>query len=106
MKLLKRIFGCFNKPAQQPLSIEEAVCKVFGVTPEQLRSKDRLRPHVEARYCLYNMLYYRGVSSVSIGKAYNRDHSTVIYGRDTCEAWKSCDKEFLRKFNQVKSMLS
>ena len=57
----------------------DAVCEQGGITKEQLKSdyRDGMLPDYR-HVCMYQLRKF-GMTTVDIGKALNRDHTTVIY---------------------------
>ena len=52
----------------------------FDVTSEEIRSDSRLPGHVEARDWVEYEGFLRGLSTPQIGRAVNRDHTSVMAG--------------------------
>jgi chromosomal replication initiator protein len=60
--------------------IQTVVCNHYGISVEELFKKDRHPNIVAARYILMFVMKKRmGMSLVSIGKHFGKDHSTVIH---------------------------
>lgn len=60
--------------------IASQVSEATGVSVEDMRSPSRLRHHARARqYCFY-FGRAKGLSYAQIGRYFNRDHTTVMYG--------------------------
>lgn len=55
------------------------VAETYGVSPEMIVSERRSLNLVAARKDIAEMLDARGYTSPQIGRALNRDHTTVIY---------------------------
>lgn len=53
------------------------------VKQENLASTDRDRDTCYRRFYLYNILRMQGLSYQAIGKIFNKDHATVMYGVKT-----------------------
>jgi chromosomal replication initiation ATPase DnaA len=78
--------------------IEDRVFKFIednlGITREQIKSKSRKRPIVQARqkFCWYLYVKHRNLYSLhKIGTVIGRDHSTVNHALDTI--WNELDYE-------------
>ena len=56
------------------------VCRHFGVTLDQLRSKDRHAHIADARHVAMWLLRERGLSFPAIARILHRDHTTVMSG--------------------------
>lgn len=67
-------------------TINEITADYFGITVEQLLSRSRMPeysiPRQIAMACVKRILK---LGPRSIGRSYNRDHSTVIFGIDRAE---------------------
>ena len=80
-----------------------SVCKVFELTPIQLRSKSRIRNIVEARATLCYVLHKKqGLSSTATGEYLNLDHASVLYHSKNVANWIEVDKNFNEKFKQLR----
>jgi chromosomal replication initiator protein len=65
-------------PAQVIL---DETAKYFGLTREDLISKNRSRPLTTARHvAMYMMRECTGLSLIKIGELFDRDHTTVLHG--------------------------
>ena len=71
-------------PAQVIL---DETAKYFGLTREDLISKNRSRPLTTARHvAMYMMRECTGLSLIKIGELFDRDHTTVLHGVKKVEA--------------------
>ncbi len=73
--------------AEKIRKLLKSICKIFNVTPEQIKSKSRKRDFVEPRHCLCFMaagLTNLSLKYIGLFVGY-KDHSPVIHGRDTFE---------------------
>lgn len=62
-------------------AIQALTCSYYKVSPEDLKSKSRRRPIVLCRdISMYFSRSYTRQPLETIGKAFNRDHATVIHG--------------------------
>ncbi len=67
--------------------IFHAVARKYGVTVEDIRGKRRTREIAQARHvCIYIMRTVTDLSLPSIGRVFNRDHSTILSSIDTVQA--------------------
>jgi len=67
--------------------IFHAVARKYGVTVEDIRGKRRTREIAQARHvCIYIMRTVTDLSLPSIGRVFNRDHSTILSSIDTIQA--------------------
>lgn len=55
--------------------------QVFGYTEEQLKGLGRGHLLCFARYCIYEKMGAMGLSLSKIGWCFNRDHATILHGR-------------------------
>ncbi|MFN9215371.1 MAG: chromosomal replication initiator protein DnaA [Gemmatimonadota bacterium] len=99
--------GQFGDPGLTPYTIQQAVAKEWGVTPEGLRSQTRTKvltvPRQIAMYLIRDLL---GTSLVEIGQAFgNRDHSTVIHSLDRAKAMLAEDKEIRDRTDRLRLLL-
>lgn len=58
----------------------DCVCKFYDILESNLFSTRRKTEDVMRRAICYKILRDAGLSTVSIGEKFNRDHSTVIHG--------------------------
>ncbi len=66
--------------------IFHAVARKYGVTVEDIRGKRRTREIAQARHvCIYIMRTVTDLSLPSIGRVFNRDHSTILSSIDTVQ---------------------
>ena len=66
--------------------IRDRVARSYGVTAEQLRGRSRQRRFVRPRQlAMYLCRRYTDASLKQIGRAFGRDHSSVIYAIDVVE---------------------
>ena len=64
--------------------IFNAVARKYGVTVEDIRGKRRTREIAQARHvCIYIMRTVTDLSLPSIGRVFNRDHTTILSSVDT-----------------------
>lgn len=83
-----------------------AVCIGLGLDKRGVLGKCRTRPLVEARQiAFYLMRKLTGLTLKQIGEIFGRDHSTVIYGIDTCNDLLKVDVSFQKKVYKIKSLL-
>ena len=61
------------------LSIVRAVAAERGFTVETILGRGRSHPIVAVRWEVWRRLHDAGWSSVAIGKAFDRDHTTVLH---------------------------
>jgi len=99
-----------NSESSEEISNEvlRVVCEVFGVNPEDARSRSRYRPVTIARhaYCLLCSSLDSLTTLVGIGKTINRDHSTVIHSIKKCNDLRETDITFAAMFQECIYKLS
>ena len=67
--------------------IFNAVARKYGVTVEDIRGKRRTREIAQARHvCIYIMRTVTEMSLPSIGRVFNRDHTTILSSIETIQA--------------------
>ncbi|HEU4697751.1 MAG TPA: chromosomal replication initiator protein DnaA [Gemmatimonadales bacterium] len=87
--------------------VQEVVARRWGVTPEGLRSKARIKtltvPRQIAMYLARDLLQ---MQLVEIGQAFGgRDHSTVIHSVDKVQQQMSRDRQFRERVEHAKQEL-
>ena len=66
--------------------IINAVAKIYGYTQEQMKRDRRTARIVEARQlCMFILRHDFHLSSIEIGEALDRDHSTVLKGLESLD---------------------
>jgi len=106
-----RRLGAYSNLAKRPITIEmareniadvisgaepvkvtqdkifHAVARKYGVTIEDIRGKRRTREIAQARHvCIYIMRTVTDMSLPSIGRVFNRDHTTILSSVETIQA--------------------
>jgi chromosomal replication initiator protein len=97
-----------QKPLPTINKVQEVVARRWGVTPEGLRSKARIKtltvPRQIAMYLARHMLE---MQLVEIGQAFGgRDHSTVIHSVEKVERQMARDRTFRERVEHARSELS
>lgn len=87
--------------------IFDSVCKLFEVTPEEVKSHSRKRMYAEPRQIIMYFLRNKfGLYLKEIGELFgNRDHSTVFYSIGLVEEFIQVDKRFKAKIEQIEELL-
>ena len=81
----------------------DSVCKVFELTPIQLRSKSRIRHIIEARASLCYILHKKqGLSSTAVADYLKLNHATVLHHCKNVANWIEVDEKFNNKFKQLR----
>jgi len=86
--------------------IANLVCTYFNVNEDTLHNKSRKRELVKVRQtCMYFQYKYSSMNLTDIGKYWDRDHSTVIHGKQTVQDLYDTDKRFKADFDQIKRLI-
>ena len=77
----------------RPIStIRRLVCLQYGITKAEFMGNRRLKRLAIPRHVAFWLaLKVTGASSAQIGRAFKRDHTTVLYGCRNAEAWRQRD---------------
>jgi len=83
-----------------------AVCsQVYGITPEQTKSKSQKKECFYARCsAMYLIRSITGITLKSIGRIFNRDHSTVIYNLEIFHILLAQDATFRKLFGKIREI--
>jgi len=94
-------------PATPETDIINAVCNALDVHFESLAGKNRSNENAEARFIIFQLLrLHTKLSFKQIGKLFNRDHSTVMYGVETfSDLVGGRNKAFMAKLQKVEAEL-
>jgi chromosomal replication initiation ATPase DnaA len=83
-------------------SLIKAVCQVFAVGKDDLVGKRRMAYIVTPRHVLYYLGYQNTSHSLpSLGRFLDKDHTTLIYGRDKIKLRIKKNKSFALKIEQT-----
>ena len=89
-----------------PEMIVEIVSAEFGVSVEEIFSSKRNRPIAEARqYAIYLTRELTNMSTLQLGKAFGRDHSTVMHSCEKVEDAIALSHELARHLEQLKERI-
>ena len=87
--------------------IIDAVCRKMGVTREEILGKKRNKELVEPRQiCIYLMWKNLNIPMSSIGKIFNRDHTTAIHARDKINELVKSDKEMKKLIGDIEGLIN
>lgn len=87
--------------------LNKVISQFFGVEEKEVQGRNNCREYSEAR----QTIMYLAVEDEKLPLWYIgayldwRDHSTVIHGRDTVRDTLMGDKEYLKKFKEVKKKI-
>ena len=83
-------------------AVIDAVCDVFKVGRSQLLSPKRPAYLARARQAAYYLGWLKTKNSTPmIGRYMERDHTSVIYGRDTCIRHMKNDEEYAKNVEKA-----
>ncbi|MFH1034348.1 MAG: chromosomal replication initiator protein DnaA [Pseudomonadota bacterium] len=88
LALAQEVLGGLASDLQRitPEGIRDLVAKVYGLTPAALASRSRRQTITRPRnLALFLCRRHTEVSFAELGRIFNRDHSTVMYGVDQVE---------------------
>lgn len=87
------------------MSIIEAVCEVFDVSKEELFCKSRPLRLSYPRFATYYLGWLHTKRSIAnIGRFMDRDHTTILYGRDKAIRLRKENAEFAEKLEAAKEL--
>jgi len=91
----------------QPDEVVDQVARAFGLTAEQMRSRDRSRQVALPRQiAMFLLREEANVSLPHIGEVLGgRDHTTVMYGCDKIAALLETDDRFRRQVSEIKEQI-
>jgi chromosomal replication initiator protein len=99
--------GGSSAPGLNPDTIQHAVAKEWGVTPEGLRSKTRTKALTTPRQvAMYLMRELLGLQLVEIGATFGgRDHSTVIHSLERVAGTLKEEPSFAQRVGRLRTLL-
>jgi chromosomal replication initiator protein len=97
-----RLFSVFD-----PEIIVNVGCIYLNVTMEVMKGKCRKREVVLPRQVImYFLAEYTDMTYLSIGKLFNKDHTTVIYSKDTIRNLITTDDDIKERIAGLKKQIS
>lgn len=114
IRLVLREQGCLITPSEPPAprryslqSVIQHTSVVFGCTVDEIKSASRYRHMVRPRQCIILIArrFCRHLSYSQIGRALNRDHSTIITQYETGRLLLGTDAGFRGNVIEVAGML-
>ncbi|HVW97531.1 MAG TPA: helix-turn-helix domain-containing protein [Mucilaginibacter sp.] len=78
-----------------------SVCKSLGVKYAELKSPSRQWKYVEGRFLAYYLLSVNSVNDAQVAHLFNRDRTSVIYGRGVHEEIITTNSNYRTKFYAV-----
>lgn len=96
-----------NIKETDPELIIHAVCDCLKVTRDELVGPCRKRELTEARYIAIGLILTSNakIKLKEVAQMFNRDHSTIIYARNTYDDLLETGKEFKKKVTLVKQIV-
>lgn len=97
----------YREPKQiTPERIVEVVGEAFGVSPEDIFSAKRARTIVEPRQiAIYLTREMTSMSTLALGKAFGRDHSTIMHACDKVTDQLTATPELERRLNDLREKI-
>lgn len=91
---------------QKAIHIKHTVCNYLNVEADNTESSYRGRTVTECRQiCMYITLRKTKLGQKAVGKLYgNRDHTTVIYARDTVNDLMDSNNGFKEKIKTIEKL--
>ena len=91
-----------NESIPTPDAIITEVARFFGYDEAVIRGAGRSRQVVNARnIAMYLIRNITGLSTIEIGKIFNRDHSTAVHSLDQVEAKLESDPSFSKTIKDI-----
>lgn len=86
--------------------IIDCVCKFYNLKKEEILARKRTKEIALARQvAMYLILDILGMPQDAIGNIFGKNHSTVIYARDTITDMMKKDKKFATNIDDLKAMI-
>lgn len=97
-----------NKEPPKPIKIIESVAKYYGLTLEQLQSKERTANIALARQvAMYFLRTFGGMSLKEIGAYFGgKDHSTVIHAIEKITSLKKSDETVSQDIHKITTLIT
>lgn len=96
-----------DKQKSIPKIAMKSVCLAFGVTEDQLISRDRHQNIALARHAYCSMVRkFTRLTLKEIGEGLgNRDHATILHGVNVAESMLSYDEQFQQVYDEALGLL-
>lgn len=100
-----------TRPAQgtirmTPQRIINIICNYFGVSDNDVKSKDRRREFTEPRHISWHFLTTKaGMYQRQVGELFDRDHATILHGARCVTDRMSVDSRFRDIVAEIESLL-
>lgn len=87
--------------------IKEVVSNYYKVDFDKFMSTNRRREYVKARQvCMYLISKNSKISQKTIGKAFYKDHATVIHSKKTISNYLDWDEELRREIDDLQKVIT
>lgn len=93
-------------PVKEALEVVKAVSLVYQVSPSEVFGRRRFASIAEARQCAMTVLRNRGYTFESIGRAFSRDHGTVVHASRKCRDRIDVDRKFRDRWEAITARLN
>jgi len=101
------VASIFPNEFEKGKSIKQRVCEWFGIDLSRVDGVTRRREVVICRQvCIYVLRFKTKLSLVTIGRLFNRHHSTAIYSVQAVEDCMKTDKYFRAMVKEVEDFLA
>lgn len=87
---------------QNITEVEFLVCQHYDILPEELHKKKRKRPMPEVRQVIiYICLTLDLCRNADLVIFFERDHTTIMHGKETIQGYIRVDKRFAQKIETL-----
>lgn len=84
----------------------QTACEYFKVTKKEMSGKSRKREIIHPRQVtMYLLAMLSRTSLTKIGRAFDRDHTTVIHTRDKVNGWLPRDSTLQTDISTIKTLI-
>lgn len=94
--------GCPGKALMPVRRIVEQATRIFALGPNEICGPRRLAYVTMARNAVYLVAWDTGWSTPSIGRIVNRDHSTVLHGRNVARRDVERNPEYAARVQELR----
>jgi len=93
-------------PRREIREVVKAVGLVYAVSPREVLGRRRFANLSEARQCAMTLLRNRGYTFESIGRAFKRDHGTVLHASRKIQDRIEVDRKFRARWEAISNQLN
>lgn len=95
------------KDRQEPFNPDPIVAEYYGVKPHELKRQTRKREIAEARQiCMWLRLKHTRDSLMTIGRRYNKDHTTVLHAKKVVNNLMDTNREFRERLETIENIIA